>query len=122
LDIRGTSLATDMPGVEIHAQVIEQIVTQTFLSRADWLSGLEILAFLVIGVGVVLVIMRSGPWVCLIVGGVLAIALLAVAWTAFVTHCLLVDPTFPMTGSFVVYSAMIFFQFTISDADKRLVR
>jgi adenylate cyclase len=122
LDIRGTALGIDLPGVEIHAQAIEQMVGQSFLSRADWLSGLEILAFLVIGVGVVLIIMRSGPWVCLVIGGVLAVALIAVAWTAFVTHGLLVDPTFPLGGSFIVYSAMIFFQFTISDADKRLVR
>lgn len=122
LDIRGTSLGVDMPGVEIHAQAIEQMVGQTFLNRADWLSGLELLAFLVIGVAVVLIIMRSGPWVCLVVGAVLAVALLAVVWTAFVTHGLLVDPTFPVGGSFIVYSAMIFFQFTISDADKRLVR
>lgn len=122
LDIRGTPLGEDIPGVEIHAQAIQQIIGQTFLTRADWVPGLEILAFLVIGVVVVLVIMRSGPWVCLVIGAALAGVLVAGAWFAFRRYGLLIDPTFPLAGSFAVYSAMIFFQFTISDADKRVVR
>ncbi len=122
LDIRGTALGADMPGVEIHAQAIEQMISQTFLTRTDWVGGLEILAFLLIGVTVVLVIMRSGPWVCLIIGAALTGVLLAATWFAFRRWGILVDPSFPVIGSFVVYSAMIFFQFTISDSDKRLVR
>ena len=86
------------------------------------MGGLEILAFLLIGVTVVLVIMRSGPWVCLIIGAALTGVLLAATWFAFRRWGILVDPSFPVIGSFVVYSAMIFFQFTISDSDKRLVR
>ena len=122
LDIRGTPLGEDIPGVEIHAQAIQQMLGQTFLTRADWVSGLEILAFLVLGVVIVLVIMRSGPWVCLVIGGALAGVVVATAWFAFRRYGLLIDPTFPLAGSFAVYSAMIFFQFTISDADKRVVR
>ncbi|MEO7223969.1 MAG: adenylate/guanylate cyclase domain-containing protein, partial [Devosia sp.] len=71
---------------------------------------------------VVLVIMRSGPWVCLVIGAALTGVLVATAWFAFRRYGLLIDPTFPLIGSFVVYSAMIFFQFSISDADKRVVR
>jgi adenylate cyclase len=122
LDIRGTALGADMPGVEIHAQAIQQMIRQTFLTRTDWVGGLEILAFLLIGVTIVLLIMRSGPWVCLLIGAVLAGLLVATAWFAFKRYGLLVDPSFPLVGSFMVYFAMIFFQFTISDADKRLVR
>ena len=122
LDIRGTPLGEDIPGVEIHAQAIQQMIGQSFLTRADWVSGLEILAFLIIGVVVVLVIMWSGPWICLVIGGALAGILVAAAWFAFRRYGLLIDPTFPLAGSFAVYSAMIFFQFTISDADKRVVR
>jgi adenylate cyclase len=48
--------------------------------------------------------------------------LVAGVWFAFKRYGLLVDPTFPLLASFIVYSAMIYFQFTISDADKRLVR
>ncbi|MEO7223263.1 MAG: CHASE2 domain-containing protein, partial [Devosia sp.] len=93
LDIRGTPLGEDIPGVEIHAQAIQQMIGQTFLTRADWVGGLEILAFLVIGVVVVLVIMRSGPWVCLVIGAALTGVLVATAWFAFRRYGLLIDPT-----------------------------
>ncbi|HZY67528.1 MAG TPA: CHASE2 domain-containing protein, partial [Devosia sp.] len=98
LDIRGTPLGQDIPGVEIHAQAIQQMIGQTFLSRADWVSGLEILAFVLVGVGIVFLIMRSGPWVCLFIGGALAGVLLASAWFAFRRYGLLIDPTFPLAG------------------------
>ncbi len=122
LDIRGTALGKDMPGVEIHAQAIEQMLSQSFLTRADWVSGLELLAFLVIGLVVVVLVMRSGPWVCLVIGAALAGVFVAATWFAFKRYGLLIDPSFPIVGSLIVYSAMIFFQFTITDSDKRLVR
>ena len=122
LDIRGTPIGADMPGVEIHAQALEQILSHTFLTRADWVSGLEILAFVLIGVIMVLVILQLGPMACLIVGAALAGTVAAASWFAFKRYGLLVDPTFPLVGSFIVYSAMIFFQFAIADADKRTIR
>lgn len=122
LDIRGTPLGRDMPGVEIHAQALQQILAQRFLSRADWVSGLEILAFTLIGAIIVVVILLSGPWVCLGMAGVLAALAGTTAWFGFVQAGFLADLTFPVLGWLIVYSAMIFFQFTIADSDKRMIR
>lgn len=122
LDIRGTPLGVNMPGVEIHAQALQQILSGTYLQRADWISGLEILAFLLIGVVIIVVIRASGPLICLIVGGVLLATVATASWITFANYGLLVDPSFPLVGNFIIYSAMIFFQFTIADADKRKIR
>src|SRR5690606_17212761 len=45
LDIHGTTLGDNVPGVSIHAQAIEQILSGTYLTRTDWVSGLEIVGF-----------------------------------------------------------------------------
>ena len=42
LDIRATPLGQNVPGVSLHAQALEQILTGSFLARPDWADGLEI--------------------------------------------------------------------------------
>ncbi|MEL7345917.1 MAG: CHASE2 domain-containing protein, partial [Pseudomonadota bacterium] len=49
LDIRATPLGETVPGVSIHAQILEQILLEDYLQRNDILAGIEILTFLVIG-------------------------------------------------------------------------
>ncbi|UIY23987.1 CHASE2 domain-containing protein [Rhizobium leguminosarum] len=48
-DIRVTALGENVPGVSLHAQAVEQILSGRFLSRPDWADGLEILMIAVLG-------------------------------------------------------------------------
>ena len=38
-DLRTSALGETIPGVSVHAQIIDQILTGTFLSRPDWVRG-----------------------------------------------------------------------------------
>ena len=38
-DIRTTALGQNVPGVSLHAQTVEQILSGRFLSRPDWADG-----------------------------------------------------------------------------------
>ena len=42
-DLHFTAVGSITPGIEIHAQVIEQLLTGHFLTRPDWIMGLEVL-------------------------------------------------------------------------------
>src|SRR5215468_846763 len=59
-DIRTTPLAPVIPGVEIHAQVIEQILAQDFLRRPDWIPSAERIAFIALGVVLIVAIRYVG--------------------------------------------------------------
>lgn len=121
-DIRGTPLGVDMAGVEIHAQALQQILSNTYLLRADWVSGLEILALVLIGIALVVVVLASGPLICLIVGAALIVIAVGASWLAFRNEGLLIDPSFTLIGSLIVYLVMIFLQFTLTDTDRRKIR
>ena len=43
-DFRATPVANFMPGVEIHAQIIENILTQQFLFRPTYAIGMELVS------------------------------------------------------------------------------
>ena len=45
LDVRASPLGETVPGVSIHVQALEQMLTGSYLSRADWVGGLEMLVF-----------------------------------------------------------------------------
>jgi adenylate cyclase len=122
LDLHETALGNAVPGVSIQAEAIDQIVNQTFLSRADWVQGLELLSFALAGAILVLIVLRLGPLAGLIVGAGLVAAMLAGTWVLFADHGILVDPSFPVTGAILVYGAMVYFQFSLTDRSRRAVR
>ena len=122
LDIRGTPLDADMPGVAIHAQAVEQILSGTYLTRSDWVLGLELLVIVVSGLSIVGIILWSGPLIGLLFAAMTGTLMVAGSWFAYKTYGLLIDPSFPLAGAMATYAAMLFFQFAITDADKRQIR
>ncbi|MBL8593524.1 MAG: CHASE2 domain-containing protein, partial [Devosia sp.] len=62
LDLHNTTLGDNVAGVTIHAQAIEQILSGTYLSRPDWVAGLEIVGFLALGAFMVVVVLLLGPF------------------------------------------------------------
>ncbi len=128
LDLHQTALGDIVPGVSIHAQAIDQIVLGSngvpgqFLSRADWVQGLELLSFVLAGIILVAVVLRLGPLAGFIVGGGLVAVIAGGAWVLFSNYGILVDPSFPAAGATLVYGAMIYFQFAIADRGRRDVR
>ncbi|MHB1103993.1 MAG: CHASE2 domain-containing protein [Devosia sp.] len=122
LDIHGTTLGDNVPGVSIHAQAVEQMLAGAYLTRTDWVSGLEIVGFLALGAVLVFAILRLGPLAGLLIGSAALIGAAAFSWLMFSTQGLMIDPSFPLVGLALVYAALVFFQFLITDADKRQIR
>ncbi len=121
LDLRTTPLGQTVPGVSIHAQVLEQILSGDYLTRGDLEAGLEILAFICLSAIVVSVMSMTSPVVSMIAGGVAALAVLTTSGVMFQRGTLF-DATFPMAGGFAVFLLLAAYQFIIADRDKRRIR
>ena len=67
-DIRATPLEQDFSGVEVHAQVLEQIISQDFLYRPDFATGLEIFYILFLGLALIWLLPRIGAVWSLAIG------------------------------------------------------
>ena len=57
-DLRATPIEESVPGVEVHAQLVEQMLSQTFLQRPDWADGAEFLYLAGVGLLFVLLLPR----------------------------------------------------------------
>jgi adenylate cyclase len=122
LDLHATPLSPSTPGVLIHAAVIDQIVSGQFLSRADWVQGLELLIMVAAGALLVIVVLRLGPLAGLLVALVLIGALISTSYAAFAMRGWLIDATFPSAAAILVYTAMVYFQFSLTERNRQELR
>jgi len=121
-DIRTTPLGQNVPGVSLHAQAIEQILSGDFLSRPDWANGLEILSVAVLGSIIVLLTTLVSPLIALAVGGVASAVVLLLSWLAFRYAGMLFDPIAPIATAIVAQFAMTAFRFLVTDRQRREIR
>ena len=106
IDLRATPLDPSIPGVEIHAEAIEHILSGRTLTRPDYALAVELSVVLVLGLALAFVLPRLSAAKSVLIG-VAAIALLLVSgWLAFAYAGLLFDPTYPAISiGFLVASA-----------------
>jgi len=102
-DIRFTPLGAAIPGVEIQAQVIEQILTNGFLVRPDWAKGAEVVFMVVIGLALIFLIDRLGAMPSALAGSTLLIASLSISLVMFKEHRLVFDPVYPAFSIIVIF-------------------
>jgi adenylate cyclase len=121
-DIRTTPLAPVMPGVEIHAQVIEQILAQEFLYRPDWIQGAETLSFVVLGLLLIFAIRKVGAFWSLMVALAAGGGAVAVSWYGFMQLRTLIDPLFPCLVILLVYLSASLIAYLRTEQEKRFVR
>ena len=122
LDLRATPLDPATPGVTIHADIVDQIVSGTFITRPDWAPGVEMLAAFVLGLLAVLVIpfwtsLAHALWALL-----LAVGAVGFSWYAFREHGLLVGPLTAILAIALGYVTATLVRLVVSERDERFVR
>lgn len=122
LDVRASALGENIPGVSIHAQIIEQALLGDFLIRSDWTEGLELALFVTLGLAVVAAMAFGGPVLASAASGAAAAAVGLGSWFAFQAYGLLLDASFPLVGGTLVLLAVTGFRFLVADREKRIVR
>lgn len=122
LDNWPTPLGELVPGVSIHAQAVEQIISQQFLSRPDWADGLEIVATVVFGALLTWLLIALGAQYAALAGGLIIAASLALSWFAFSQQGVLLDPIYPSIGAAATYLAVVGLLYVTTDREKKFVR
>jgi len=121
-DIKATPIDPVMPGVEIHAQVLETILSQSYLSRPAYAVGAEIVLAIAVGLLIITILPIFRAWVVLVFGATVAVTLAEVSWGFYSNKGLLIDVAYPMGSSFVIYCAMVFVNYLRAERQRRQIR
>jgi adenylate cyclase len=122
LDVKTTPVTPVMPGVEIHAQVLEAALTGTLLSQPPWGSLLEFSAAILLGILVIWFAPKFGPVTLVAFGAFFATLLIGTSWYYYTQHRLLIDPTYPLLSTTAIYLTLIFSSFAREQAQRRQIR
>jgi adenylate cyclase len=121
-DIKTTPVSASMPGVEIHAQVLEAALTKSLLAQPPHGPLLEFGAALLLGLLVIAFAPMFGPVTLVIVGALFASLLVGTSWYYYTQHRLLVDFTYPLLSTTTIYLTLIFTSFVREQAQRRQIR
>jgi adenylate cyclase len=121
-DIKTTPVSAAMPGVEIHAQVLEAALTKSLLAQPPYGVLLEFGAALLLGVLVIAFAPGFGPTTLVGVGALFATLLIGTSWYFYTQHRLLVDFTYPLLSTTTIYLTLIFTSFVREQAQRRQIR
>lgn len=102
-DLRNTPVQDGVPGVEVHAQLAEQMIEQQFLARPDYADGAEFLYLAAVGLLMVVLLPRLSAGRMAFVAAVLIGAGLVVPWLAYSQYHLLFDPIYPPATLAAIY-------------------
>lgn len=83
LDLRATPLASSVPGVELHAQALEQMLSGNHSYRPAYAVGVELTFLVLSGLLIAWLLGRSGPVTAAILGVAAIIAVTIGAYLAF---------------------------------------
>jgi adenylate cyclase len=121
-DIKTTPVSSVMPGVEVHAQVLESVLTGDELARPNYMIVVELLAAMILGFLVIIFLPNLGPVMLVVVGALFASLLAGASWYAYTQHRLLIDSTYPLLSTTAIYLTLIFSSFVKEQAQRRQIR
>nr|WP_254621617.1 adenylate/guanylate cyclase domain-containing protein [Stutzerimonas stutzeri] len=121
-DLRFGPLGAMLPGVQVHAQAIEQALAGTSLQRPVWAAPAEALSLLLSGLLLSLLTLSSGAVTAAWVAAALVAALNAAAWWAYSRHGLLLDALTLSIGLLLVYLGASLARHRASERQQRWVR
>jgi adenylate cyclase len=121
-DIKTTPVSGAMPGVEIHAQVLESALTGAVITQPIYGIAIEFTAALLFGLLVIAFAPAFGPVTLVGLGAVFATALVGTSWYFYTQHRLLIDFTYPLMSTTAIYLTLIFSSFVREQAQRKQIR
>ncbi|MBK8158159.1 MAG: CHASE2 domain-containing protein [Rhodospirillaceae bacterium] len=119
-DISATPLG-NVPGVEIHSQILSSILASDFLVRPVYADRVELTTVLAIGLLIITILnWLRARWTALLLLSMLA-TLAGTAWYAFSQHGLLFDAVYPAIATILLYTAQVYVNHYTSERQRRQV-
>lgn len=121
-DIKTTPVDAAIPGVEVHAQALEAIMSKAFLTRPNYAIAAEISLAILVGLAIIILVPMTSVLIVMVLGGTIATALAAMSWYLFVSHSMLIDVAYPLLSSLVIFLLLVFINYFREEMERSKVR
>ncbi len=121
-DMRVTPFDEQFPGVEVHANIIDNILHNNFLSQPDWTDLANILIILATGIFLGIVLPKLGARSAFIIFIVLLCAYIGGNFYAFVNRGYWLTIIYPLFSLLAIYITITLYRYMTEEREKKKVR
>ncbi|MBK9440392.1 MAG: adenylate/guanylate cyclase domain-containing protein [Comamonadaceae bacterium] len=122
MDLRFSPLGGVIPGVEAHAQMLEQVLTDSYLYRPAWATSIEVLTIVVGGLALGILALFAGALTSAVATALAIGLIVGGGWFAFIQFQLLLDPVTPALGIFAAFLLSSVMHHFLTERRQRFVR
>jgi len=121
-DLRVTPIHAAIPGVEIHAQLLDAVLSQDFLRRTELASMAEIAVTALLGMLLIVVVPSLNGRQGLQLFAVGSLGLWLGAYYSYLEHSYFLDASYPWLATSLVFVCLLYLNFVREEAQKRRIR
>jgi adenylate cyclase len=121
-DLRSTPLSPLYPGVEVHATVIDNILTQNFITRPKWSMIYDLLAIIVLGVLTGIALPRMSALKGLVLASGLFILHIVIARWLFVSLRVWLNIVYPLVVLGITYTALTVYHYVTEERERKKIK
>ncbi len=122
LDLKTTPVEAAMPGVEVHAQILESVLTKSLLVNPNYAIGAELVSAVLFGLAIIVAAPMLSATVVVLLGAFLIAGLIGLSLYLFVEHNLLIDFTYPLISSWLIYLVLTFVNYFREQKQRQQIR
>ena len=122
LDLKTTPIDAAIPGVEVHAQILESVLSKSSLVNPNYAIGAELAIAVLFGLAIIVAAPMLPASIVIVLGGCLIAGLIGLSLYLFVEHNLLIDFTYPLISSWLIYLVLTFVNYFREQKQRRQIR
>lgn len=122
LDLKTTPVHSAMPGVEVHAQLLEAALSKSLLNAPASAMLFELLAAGVTSIAIIVLAPIVSAIALFLITAFSGTAILGGSWMLYSRHQTLIDPTFPLIAMLSVYTSVALIGYFREQSDRRRIR
>jgi adenylate cyclase len=122
LDLKTTPVEAAMPGVEVHAQILESILTKSLLDQPNYAIGVELMVAVLSGLAIIIAAPMLSATIVVLLGVILIAGLVGLSFYLFVEDNLLIDFTYPLISSWLIYLVLTFVNYFREQKQRQQIR
>jgi adenylate cyclase len=121
-DIKATPVASALPGVEVHVQLLETILAKSDLVRPNYAIGAELVLLAFTGLLIIVFAPLAGAIWTLFIGGFVAGALGVGSWYLYATKGHLIDVAFASVAGLAIYGVITYTKYIREESNRKSIR
>ena len=121
-DLRATPFSPLYPGIEIHATVIDNILTQDFLTKPKWSRIYDLIAIILLGAVTGIALPRLGALKGLLLATGLFFLHIFIARWLFVSANVWLNVVYPLLAVAITYTALTVYHYMTEERERKKIK